>query len=236
MAYNSTIKIKPKPCKGAGKAKGYGCGEMVFNRKHGIGSECGCLGKFIRGTVYGNSAVSKRTKIAENNIKKEQTKKHRADKLKIKNWKSELHSTLQHIARLIDIGCPCIARREHGNMHGGHIISKGSNLTASFNLHNIHRQLAQSNTSQREDVLLRDGVAREYGEDYYNFINSLTQLSSLNYCNLEYMDFTRKAKKIVKRLQKKGRIFNKDERLEQRNLINQELGIYTDQYTIYIVS
>lgn len=236
MAYNSTIKIKPKPCKGTGKAKGFGCGEMVLNRKHGIGSECGCLGKFIRGTAFGSNAVNKRTKIAESNIKKEQTKKHRVAKQSIKKWVNILQSDVQHIARLIDIGCSCIARGEHGLMDGGHIIGKGCNITISLNLHNIHRQLSQSNRSQTEDRKLRDGVANEYGESYYLFIKSLQKLSSLGYTNLEYMEFSKKAKKVVKRLQKEGRTFNKVERIKQRNKINQELGIYTDQYAIYIVS
>jgi hypothetical protein len=234
--YNSTIKPKEKACKGTGKAKGFGCGEPTLQRVYGLGITCKCYQKWLLNSDNGSNIISAKRTSAKKQVQKSETKKQRAAKLTIKNWKGELHSTLQLIARLIDIGQPCIARGEHGNMHGGHIISKGSNLTASFNLHNIHRQLAQSNTSQREDIKLRDGVAREYGEDYYNFISSFSLIDPLHCSNLDYMDYTRKAKKVAKRLQKEGRTFNKTERIEQRNIINQEIGVYTDQYAIYIVS
>jgi hypothetical protein len=118
-------------------------------------------------------------------------------------------------------------------MHGGHVFAKGGNSSMALNLHNIHRQSAQSNRFQNDDGLLREGLSNEYGENYMQFISELRRTPQLNYLNMEYMDFYKVAKSISKKLIKDGRRYNKEERIVLRNKINLLLCIYESEYCIF---
>ena len=111
-------------------------------------------------------------------------------------------------------------------MHAGHVYARGGNQTIRYNLHNIHRQSAQSNHYQNDDGLLREGLVKEYGNDYMQFISNLRQTPSIHYSNKEYRELTNKARIILKNLQKLDRFYSKSERIELRSRINIELGIY----------
>lgn len=144
-----------------------------------------------------------------------------------KDWQSLLQTHINKIVRLIDKGQPCLAKGIHSKqVHAGHVYSRGSNATIRYNLHNIHRQSAQSNHFQNEDGIFREGIVKEYGERYMEFIGGLRSLTALNYSDVEYKQFSKKASKIALRLSKDERIYNKEERIQMRNLVNAELNIY----------
>lgn len=228
------IQSKPKPCKGINKCHGIeGCGTLSSNRKYGLCPSClwEWMCKNENGILYREKKFIPRVKKA---TEKEQRKKQREEKEKFINYRSKLQTEIQKIARLIDIGLPCLALGYHPNqIHGGHIFSKGSNKTMALNLHNVHRQSSQSNHSHNDDGLLREKLAEEYGKGYYEFISQLRRTPSLHYSNLEYKEFYRKACKESKFLKQSGQTFNKEERLIMRNRINQELGIYDNEYCEY---
>ena len=164
-------------------------------------------------------------------IKREEKQKQRDA---ITNWKNELQDEVNLIARLIDKDLPCLAKGKYANqMHGGHIFSRGSNQTIRYNLHNIHRQSAQSNHFQNEDGLLREGLVKEYGQDYMNFISELRRTPSLQYSNESFHEITKKARQIVSKLKKVDKIYNLNQRIELRNQINIELGIYDEEFCIF---
>ncbi len=96
------------------------------------------------------------------------------------------------------------------------------------NLHNIHRQSAQSNHFQNEDGLFREGLIKEYGMDYYDMLCSLKQIELPKYTNEDYKMFYKKACKIANDLRRSGKLFSKDERIEMRTKINNMLNIYND--------
>ena len=223
------IPIKAKKCKGTGKCKGHGCGDDTVFRKYGLCQSC--FKKWLLITDAGKEMLTNTAIKATKKVKTEQKKvintKKRELKEKNTNWKSKLQDRVNEIVRLIDIGQPCLAREYHANqVHAGHIYSRGSTPNLKFNLHNIHRQSAQSNHFQNEDGLLREGLVKEYGKDYFDFIGNMRNCEPLKYSNEEYHDFYKKAHEIAKELKKQGRVFTKEERITKRNEINTALNIY----------
>ena len=225
--------IKEKECKGHGKAFGANaCGKMteVSKRKYGLCPSCywNWMQTSEAGKIhYQKQFLPMAKKQTEKRAKEE--KQRLTDELT--NWRDKLQSKVQEISRLIDVGLPCLALGYHaGQIHGGHIFSKGSNKTIALNLHNIHRQSAQSNHSHNDDGLLREKLAKEYGKDYFEFISELRRCPALHYTNLEYKKFYKKACTIALNLKKAGQNFNKEQRILIRNRLNRELSIYDKEY------
>lgn len=234
-----------KKCKGTGKAIAFkGCGVELpyfenngtkkYSAVYGLGKNCGCYSKWLLTTKEGKEVLNKAKIKAKKITDKEHYKIKKEQKNKIKNWRNYLQVEIQKISRLIDIGLPCLARGHHADqMHGGHVFAKGGNSSMALNLHNIHRQSAQSNRFQNDDGLLREGLSNEYGENYMQFISELRRTPQLNYLNMEFMDFYKLAKSISKKLIKDGRRYNKEERIILRNKVNLMLGIYTEEYCVF---
>ncbi len=232
-----------KICKGNGKAKGFGCSKPLpfternkiksYKAKYGLGIDCGCYRNWmISGTKDADLEFQRFLKVNKSNFEKEQKKKEKERKNEIIDWKPKLQTKINFIVRLLDIGLPCLARNYHpGQMQAGHVFARGGNQYIRYNLHNIHRQSAQSNGKQNDDGLLREGLVNEYGQSYMDFISNLRQTPKPEYMNHEYMDFTRHASSIANELKRQGRIFpTTEERIYMRNEINNQLGIYDQKY------
>lgn len=178
--------------------------------------------------------------VAKNkaNKEKEERKKRADEKRKMRdnitNWKNELQDEVNLIVRLIDKDLPCLAKGIYANQfHAGHIFSRGSNQTIRYNLHNIHRQSAQSNHFQNEDGLLREGLVKEYGQNYMDFISELRRTPKLCFSNESFHELTKIARLISAKLKKADNVYNLKQRIELRNQINIELGIYQEEYCIF---
>ena len=232
-----------KKCKGTSKAKGFGCGvELPYNErnglktykaKYGLGIDCSCYANWI--TSDNPNAKKAFKTFLSSNKKKVETDLKRIEnekKLDLIDWKPKLQVKINFIVRLIDIGLPCLARNYHpGQIHAGHIYARGGNQYIKYNLHNIHRQSAQSNGKQNDDGLLREGLVNEYGQEYMDFISELRRTPKLDYMNHEYREFTKHASSIANELKRQGRIFpTTEERIYMRNQINNQLGIYNQEY------
>lgn len=228
------METKAKPCSGIGKAKGVkGCGKEFKHRIYGLCASC--LSDFIFGTDAGKLIMQKRiipkAKKVSGQKKKEQTKRL---KEKITNWREKLQLKIQEIVRLIDKGQPCPARGyTNCQFHAGHVYARGGNSTIALNLHNIHRQSAQSNHWQNDDLLFREGLKNEYGEDYVGFIGELRRTSQLKYKNEDYHHFYKKASQIALKLKKDYFAYPKQTRINLRNEINEQLGIYEKEFCIF---
>ncbi len=167
-------------------------------------------------------------------IEKIQKDKDKEKKIEVTDYSKFLQRKINEIVRLIDYGLPCLATNKYPNqIHGGHVYSRGSNRSIRYNLHNIHRQSAQSNHFQADDVLMREGVIREYGENYMEFITSLKATPKLKIDNATFFDLYKKASVIALRLSKDKRIFSESERIDLRNALNLELGIYDSVYCYF---
>lgn len=169
---------------------------------------------------------------------KERRRKNAEEKKKMRdnitNWKNELQDEVNLIVRLLDKDLACLAKGIYANQfHAGHIFSRGSNQTIRYNLHNIHRQSAQSNHFQNEDGLLREGLVNEYGQDYMEFISALRRTPKLEYSNQEFHELTLKARKISSKLTKLDDVYSLNKRIELRNQINLELGIYQEEFCVF---
>jgi hypothetical protein len=228
------MNIKLKRCVGTGKAKGYGCGSMQLVRKYGLGLNCGCYKKWLLTTPEGLQTIHKTAKTAHKKEIIKTRKEEKEKKEEFTDYSRLLQDKINEIVRFIDVGLPCLARRYHPKqIHAGHIYSRGSNSSMRYNLHNIHRQSAQSNHFQNEDGLLREGLKREYGEEYFEFLSNLRQIPALKYSNEEYKAFYKKACEIALRLKREGNVFNLEQRIEKRNEINIEIGIYPVGFCVF---
>lgn len=175
-----------------------------------------------------------RTILFNQALTKVRKKKDKEEKESITNFKVKLQSKVQEIARFIDYDHPCLAtQRFPKQAHGGHLESRKGHENFAMNLHNIFLQSAQSNHFQNDDGLMRDGVVREFGEEYLDFIRSLKSTPTPKYSHDEYKELYRKACAISNRLKKNPIKLSNKERIEQRNLINLELGIYEEKYCVY---
>lgn len=165
---------------------------------------------------------------------KKEKKDHIEAKKSITDWSDKLQDKVNAIARIIDRGLPCLAKGYHPNqIHAGHVFARGGNQSMRYNLHNIHRQSAQSNHFQNDDGLLREGLMREYGQGYLDFVSELRRTPALHYSNEEYHIFYRLACKVVNRMKKEDKYYSLKERVEMRNSINNELNIYDTIYSNY---
>lgn len=229
-----SIKIKEKPCKGIGQASGFGCGVKTLYRTYGLGKTCGCYSDFILNSDAGKVILEKAMIKSKGIVRKENDKKTKIQKDKLKNWSVELQKKVNLIVRLIDKGLPCLATQRIAKKYdAGHVFARGGNQTIRFNLHNIHRQSAQSNHFQNDDGLLREGVVREYGQDYMTFISELRRTPQLKYNNNDYHNFYKKASEIALKLKKEDKEYLPWERLLKRDIINADLGIYDVEYCFH---
>lgn len=232
-----SIEPKKKPCKGTHTdTRGLGCGAPTYHRVLGLGKMCGCYSDFILNTEAGKIRLDKATLKAKTHVSTETNKKWNKTKKTVNaKSKDKLQDQVNRIVRLIDNGLPCLAKEYHPKqMHAGHIFSRGSERGIRYNLHNIHRQSAQSNHFQNEDGLLREKLKKEYGVPYYNFISGLRRFKGLKFTDDEYYSVYLKARKIANRLEKQGFQYSLLDRIRLRNEINKELGIYPDELSEYV--
>lgn len=231
--------IKEKKCKGEGQAKNFGCEKLtpVEERKFGLGKRCGCWHAWLMETDPGKVYVQKAMMIGKKNMEKSRIKEAKEERAKTKkekddakDWAAELQVKINWITRMIDVGLLCLARGYGGQMQAGHIFARGGNSSMKFHLHNIHRQCAQSNHNQNDDGLLREGLAREYGQNYLDYVANLRCMKTLDFENWEYHELYKKACKIGNKMQKENLYYSREERIQKRNEINLELGIYDQRF------
>ena len=175
--------------------------------------------------------------LSQSKLKEKRTKEWRVEKKRLRtnvtDWKKSLQNEINKIVRLIDKDLSCLARNTKGQMHAGHVYARGGNTNIRYNLHNIHRQSAQSNHFQNDDGLLREGLSNEYGKEYMEFISDLRRTPVPKYSQQEYMEMYYKARKIVLRLKKSDINYSLKNRILLRNKINLEMGVYEEKYCIF---
>ena len=237
--------VKKKPCKAMGKAKGFeGCGEPQFNRKYGLGILCGCFSKWLLNTYAGKVALDKATITGKKKATKEQNKTDREETAKQKlelispdKYRAKyVQPLINKIARLIDYGNPCTPTGNfEGKMAGGHFTSVGANRTICLNLHNIFIQSFHSNSWKGgDDKKYREALKRIFGADYLEFIDGLNSHRPLQLRKPDLVEIKEKALVIIKVLEADKEFLSPEERIEKRNHINLELGIYDIEYCRYV--
>ena len=231
------MKIKPKKCKSVNaKTSGHGCGKPTFKRTYGLCQMCYI--DWLLKTPEGQKHLEQSKLTGKKKVRKEaeevENAKFKKMKEDLKDYKKDLRVKIQEIARLIDIGLPCLARQNVVRYYdGGHVYGVGANQSMRYNLHNIHRQGKGSNKWQKDDLLMREGLVREYGQDYVDFLFSCKATLPLKFSRYQYMAFYKIACDIANDLKKKSISYCTKERIEMRNKINIELGIYHLKHSRY---
>jgi hypothetical protein len=145
-----------------------------------------------------------------------------------------LQPTINKIARFIDYGCSCIATDNFGKLAGGHNISVGANRSTALNLHNIHIQSFASNSFKGGDTIkYHKGIVKRYGKEYLEFMDSLHKTPKISLSYNEMVIINTKAKKIALNLSKNLTELNPEERINLRNQINIDLGIYSEEFCLF---
>ena len=143
---------------------------------------------------------------------------------------------VQHLARIIDNEQPCIATGSIvGKMSGGHCHSVGSNPTLAINLHNIHIQSFASNGPKGGDhTKYRHGLIEIYGQEYADFVDmELLQCPPLHLSKDDLVGVKAILSVIVREYKKLNKVYSSKERIELRNKLNVELGIYSEQFSTF---
>jgi hypothetical protein len=117
-------------------------------------------------------------KLAEK--KRKATNKETRDKIKsLGDYKRELQTQVNLIARLIDEGCPCVSSgRLSGKMNGGHRFAVGGWDSLRFNLFNIWIQSFSDNHHKSGNPHGYDKFLTENG--LYEYVHDLPQFYPLN--------------------------------------------------------
>lgn len=206
------MKIKEKPCKAMGKARGFeGCGKVVFKRTYGICDTC--YSKWLLNTPEGKEKLSKSILQAPKTREKiekrswNDRKQIMENKLKTKqNYESELQDIVNTFIRLRDQSRPCIScpRPLIGKFDAGHYYPVGSYKNLRYDEDNIHGQCVHCNQHKHGNIpeytiLLPIRI----GKDRYNdlverrLIEMHYSIPELVEMKVNYKEKIRKLKKIL---------------------------------------
>ena len=173
-----------KKCKGVGKAKGYGCGKYLefakrgnmklYFAKHGLGTKCGCLSKWLIETDEGQELIIQASKKAKMYSANETKKQYNKEK-KERKW--ELMSTVQRINKAKQVFQKWIRQRDKNDpciscgtvtsdlWDGGHYLKAEIYTGVIFNEMNVHRQCRKCNRFLGgNEAKYRLALCLKYGE------------------------------------------------------------------------
>ena len=178
------------------------------------------------------------TYLRERNEKKEGVQRRRKIKVMKENnmsyskWQARLQPEVNHIARLIDYGQPCISCGLYtGKLNGGHYHSQGGNAMIRFNLHNIFLQNFFCNHHKGANIKgFNKGLIKTYGKEYHEYVEYtlVREYKSVKPSIPELQEAIKTARAIVRRMISNPCIRKPLRRIELRRELNIEIGIYPE--------
>ena len=173
------IELKPKPCKGTGLAKGYGCGKITKHRVYGLGKMC-CYSNWLLTSENGKIKLEKaRLKVSKPRRQFEEFKKERKDREKLTTLLESVKKLCHKYIRLRDKGKPCISCGQpwHQDHQAGHFYKAELFSTIKYNEYNINGQCVQCNIRKEgNESEYRVRLPKRIGEDNFNHLNHLAEL------------------------------------------------------------
>ena len=148
------MQIRPKACKGTGKAKDNGCNKPQLERIYGLGKQCGCYSKWLLGTPEGKEVLQKATlKVQKPRLEFEKLDNENKERSALKKAHETTKTDVNAYVRQRDKGKPCISCGNDWkpNFQAGHGYAAGSFETLKYNLHNINGQCEQCNLRNEGD-------------------------------------------------------------------------------------
>lgn len=199
------INVKPKPCKGTGQAKGYGCGITTLHRTYGLGKMCGCYSGWLLNSDAGKVKLNKvLDRVKKPRLELEKAEKEHKDINLIKNALKTTKTAVHEYVRLRDKGKPCISCGEpwRPGFQAGHYHKAELYETLKFNLLNIHGQCVGCN-------IHRDGNLEKYninlplriGSEAFNELQKLASVDK-HYSKVWNVENLKEIRDNVKRLTK----------------------------------
>jgi len=145
-----------------------------------------------------------------------------------------LQIVINKISLLIDAELLCPVTHKNAS-DAGHLYTRSAHPEMRYNLHNIHRQSRQSNGSHNDDIKFRDAIAKEYGSEYVEFVESCRKTPVIGLTESERKQIEVAAMNWLFRLQSNPKYYDSFERIDIRNIINECLGIYPKEFCVYEV-
>ena len=174
---------KEKKCKGTGKAKTYGCGNvlMIHDGRYGLCDKCFIT--FLKESPYADEIIKNISKKVHNKALREEREERQKQKEEIKTLaelKKELQTLVNFIVRHIDYDHGCISCN-HGwedkwtrQRQAGHFFDKKHNDNLRFHMYNIFCQCTICNDRLSANLdNYRKGIINHFSSDTMSYIDSL---------------------------------------------------------------
>lgn len=170
---------KPKPCKGIGQAKGYGCGAPTLHRIYGLGKMC-CYASWLfnseAGKVKLNKAISK---VQKPRLEFEKAEKEHKSTTALKSALISTKKLVHEYVRLRDQNKPCISCNEpwRDNFQAGHYHKAELYETLKFHLDNIHGQCPVCNIHKEGNLEMYNiHLPVKIGQEAFKELQKLAQI------------------------------------------------------------
>jgi len=140
---------------------------------------------------------------------------------KKKQSEDPLQRAVNKIAVLLDSHLPCLARPFDicSRFEGGHVIPVGRYQSIRYHLWNIHKQGHISNQSQKDDLLMLEGVGIRYGDERKEFVEGLPLLYPILKPTIEEKKAALKVANQIIRDLERGKSYTRDE-------VNSKINLY----------
>jgi hypothetical protein len=186
-------------------------------------------GQSVCSNICAFEYVKKQKKKKAKSFQRNKRKTH--SHLYIKENKNDLQKSVNEIVRLIDKDCRCIdceRTQPKPCWDAGHRTSRGANPTLRYHLDNIFKQDRYCNSiSEGNKEAYNNGVIDMYGQEYYDYINTLhLEYPALNLHHSEIPEALKEARKIARELKKLDLTYTPKQRIKLRKKYNKRLGIY----------
>lgn len=188
------IKAKQKPCKGTGRAKGYGCKKLAYKRTYGLCDDC--FKEWLYSTPEGLEVIKKYSIRAKKKVDKDL----KPTKAYIKWQDKDLKDMVQYVQ--FNIVNPYIVARDKmkfgrcisSNLSisdAGHLYAVSKEPRLRFNIMNIHGQSVRDNRFQDGEFLkYEQGIINRYGIDYLRKIKRI-RAESIEWPKLDRIELIR---------------------------------------------
>ena len=136
---SKNMKVKQKPCKGTGKAKGHGCGEIKFAHRYGLCTQC--FAKWLYNTPDGLKMLSDAAiKASSDRISLEKAFKEKKERVGLTTILDSVEQICHKYIRLRDEGKPCAAcgAPYSSDFQASHCYKAELYSSLRFNEFNIH--------------------------------------------------------------------------------------------------
>lgn len=186
------MKVKEKPCKGQGRAKGFnGCGKMSAHRKYGLCRSC--LYLWGRSTKEGKAWYENQFLKQVDRVKKRREKEQRESLKSIARLIQEARVPFQRWIRLRDANNRCISCGANSEIwDAGHYYKAEVFAGLIFNEVNVNKQCAKCNRFLGgNESGYRLGLIERYGPE------KIAELDAIADANRVYK-FTREELKEIK--------------------------------------